>query len=62
MPDEQLTGKSSISEYSNIRGLFGTNIRNQILVFVPALLFSDAALINEISAQSGQIVIMNNNE
>ena len=29
--------KSSISEYSNIRGLFGTNIRSQILVFVPAL-------------------------
>ena len=32
--------KSSISEYSNIRGLFGTNIRSQILVFVPALLFT----------------------
>ena len=29
--------KSSISEYSNIRGLFGTSIRSQILVFVTAL-------------------------
>ena len=31
--------KSSISEYLNIRGLFGTNIRSQILVFVPAQIY-----------------------
>ena len=32
--------KPSISEYSNIRGLFGMNIRSQILVFVPALILT----------------------
>ena len=32
--------KSSSTEYSNIRCIFGTNFRSQVSVFVPALVYS----------------------
>ena len=38
--------KSSSTEFANIRGIFGTNIRSQISVFVPALLYTRYAAIN----------------